>query len=84
MRLQPPKNIKYFVGKKATKKRTISYIGSHIILGKDIEMTLDEYINSNEDLDSGDIPAMLTLFPYEIWHFSKFYLDSKLVNRKTL
>lgn len=74
MRVQPPKNIEKFVGKKATKKRTIEYIGSHRLLLNDGETTIQEYLESLKSFTEKDVLPFMSMFLNEIQNLALMYL----------
>jgi hypothetical protein len=83
MRLQPPKNIKKYIGKPATIKNIKAYIGNHRVTHSGKEMTLDKYIEFlKEDGEHSfireDIPIVLGLFPLELEEIARIYLEEKL------
>lgn len=79
MRLQPPKNIKKYLGKPATIKNIMSYIGNHRLIVSGEEKTLDEYFKTQEELNENDIPTLLGMFPFELEDLARIYLEEKLI-----
>lgn len=83
MRLQPPKNENEFIGKDTHSdlELVISYIGSHRLLYKDGEITVDKYLESNEWFNELHIKGFISMFPSEIQHLAEIYLEHVLRHR---
>ena len=80
MRLQPPKNVKEFVGKDTTDnlELIISYIGSHRLIYKDGETTVKNYLESNDWFNQNHVNGFVSMFPLEIQNLAEIYLEEVL------
>lgn len=78
MRLQPPKNLNKYIGKPATIKNIMYYIGNHRVITSGEEKTLDEYLKTQEEISKDDIPIILGMFPFELEELARIYLEEKL------
>lgn len=76
MRVLPPKNLKKYEGKKATKRMIISYIGNHRLLFSDgAETTVGRYLKSCIGFTHREKALFLTMFPKELQGMAKIYLE---------
>jgi len=79
MRLQPPKNEDEFIGKSITNEVIISYIGSHRLIYKDGETTVEKYLESNDWFNRNHMNGFISMFPREIQDLALTYLEDMLM-----
>jgi hypothetical protein len=79
LRLQPPKNIKKFIRRRATDSVIKIYIGQHRVLFHDKKETiLEDFLN---EIEQPTIDEFLSLFPLEIQPEAERYYELKYANQ---
>ena len=73
MRLQPPKNMKDYVGKPVTIRLAIDYIGDHLVIIEGKEALLRQYFKGIECTKND----FLSLFPIEIQDLAEIYWENR-------